>query len=135
LSGFVLDASVTLGWAFRDEASEAGFALLEALRTETAHVPAIWPAEIANVLLQAERRRRLNPAEVARFCTLLEGLPITVAPATPPPAGLIALARRHGLTAYDAAYLDLALRRAVPLATRDATLARAAQEAGVARRG
>ena len=132
LSAFVLDASVTLGWCFEDEGSEA-VAALERARTAAVHVPAVWPLEIANALVVAGRRKRISEAEAARFLELVAALPIDIEP--PPQLGqlpmLLALARAHGISAYDASYLDLALRRGAPLATLDAGLAAAAVAAGV----
>lgn len=131
---FVLDCSVTMGWCFEDEADEYAEAVLERLAGGTGLVPALWPLEVANVLLGAERRRRVTEAHAARFLELLGQLPIAVAdgPEITRMGALLALGRAHGLSAYDAAYLDLALREAVPLATRDAALAAAARKVGVA---
>jgi predicted nucleic acid-binding protein len=131
---FVLDASVTLGWCFEDEAGEYADSALEALSDDTAVAPAVWPLEVANGLVVAERRGRLVPAQTARFCALLPALPIEVEPGglTTTLALLVPLARDHGLSVYDAAYLDLAARRGLPLATLDARLRAAALAAGVA---
>ena len=131
---FVLDSSVALAWCFRDEATAASDALLERLPAEPAVVPSLWPVELANVLVMGERRGRLDPTRSAAFLEMIASLPIEIDPASVdrPPADLMALARTHRLTAYDATYLDLALRRNLPLATRDAALARAAAAAGAA---
>ncbi len=130
----ILDSSVALAWCFRDEATAASDALLEGLPQGRAIVPSLWLVEVANVLVVGERRGRLDPARSSAFLELIASLPIEIDPATAdrPPAPLMALARTHRLTAYDAAYLDLALRRTLPLATRDSALARAAQAEGVA---
>lgn len=133
--GFVFDASVALAWCFHDEATAASAALLDRLALdEIAEVPAIWALEVANILVMAEKRKRLDAAAVAEFVALLETLDIRAddAPAARAFGEILALARREGLSSYDAAYLDLAMRRGLPLATRDAALAKAARRAGVA---
>lgn len=135
MTTFVLDASVALSWCFEDEADPAGDAVLRRLANGKAAVPGIWPLEIANVLLAAERRRRITPAESARFLALLEALPIEVDAHTAARASreILLLARAHGLSSYDAAYLDLAARSGLPLATRDAALNAAAGALGLER--
>jgi predicted nucleic acid-binding protein len=129
----VLDASVTLGWCFQDEGDEAR-AALELAREAVVHVPAVWPLEVANALVVAERRKRLSEAESARFLTLVGALAIEIeaAPRLAQMAALLGLARTRGISIYDASYLDLALRRGLPLATLDDRLASAARAAGVA---
>jgi len=130
---FVLDASVTMAWLFEDHGDPACLALLDLLAEHRAHVPTLWALEVSNVLLGAERRGRMLSAETERFLRLLGGLPILLDPETPLRAGgrTLVLARAHGLSAYDAAYLELALRRGLPLATRDSALAEAAATEGV----
>ena len=128
----VLDASATLAWCFEDEHGADSDALLDRLATSAALVPGIWHVELANALLAAERRRRITAPEIDDFCRLIQSLTIETDDPRLPPAALMALARAHRLTAYDATYLDLALRRNLPLATRDAALARAAAAAGAA---
>lgn len=129
MPGFVLDASVALAWALPGEtrAPEAS-ALLDRLAEQAALVPTLWRLEVGNALLTAERRGRLRPEHVAAAWRLLGELPIELDTETHARAwGATAeLARRHGLTLYDAAYLELAARRGLPLATFDAPLARAA---------
>jgi predicted nucleic acid-binding protein len=129
---FVVDASVTLAWCFEDEATPQTEAILDLLIEDTAIVPAQWELEVSNVLLMAERRSRLTEAQSARFVTLLGQLPIHVDSASVELGGVLATGRRHVLTAYDAAYLVLAEREGVRLATMDAKLRKAAQDAGVA---
>ena len=99
-----------------------------------AHVPALWLWETANVLVQAERRGRISPAAIRTYLGLLEGLPISLDQPSTASAwhDTLALARSHRLTSYDAAYLELALRRGLPLATRDKALQAAARLEGVA---
>ena len=129
----VLDASVTLSWAFEDEASEYTEAALEVTSREGALVPALWPLEVANGLLVAERRGRLTEADTVAFLSLLRQLPIEVEPEMPDEVfgEVLALARAYGLSLYDAAYLHAAMRYALPLATRDESLREAARRVGV----
>ena len=131
---FVVDASVALGWCFEDEASEYAERVFEQLNEENkALVPSIWPLEVANGLLVAERRGRLSSAKVARTAEVVTQLPVSIQDAQPELAlgAVLDLARAQGLTAYDAAYLELAMREGLPLATQDEALRAAAQRVGV----
>ena len=129
----VVDSSVALSWCFEDEASPQTDALLDRVRQQGAMVPGLWHVELANVLLQAEKRGRLTMAEVAEAITLVSRLRVTVDDETASRAWreILSTARTEGLTAYDAAYLELAVRRGLALATVDRALARAAKRAGV----
>jgi predicted nucleic acid-binding protein len=129
----VLDASVALAWCFTDEQSSLADAVVERLRSDRAIVPAIWPFEVGNALLSAERRGRLDAADRARLIELLTALPIDVEPASLAQAlgSLTNIARPNQLSVYDAAYIDVALRLALPLATLDRRLAQVAAELGV----
>lgn len=131
--GFVLDASITLAWCFADEATATSKALLDKLGTVAAHVPNIWPLEISNVLLAAKRRRRLSFAEIKEFLTLLEQLNINIDNKTAQYSfhEILMLANTEGLTTYDAAYLELAMRLGLPLATKDKALIKSAKRLGV----
>jgi predicted nucleic acid-binding protein len=133
VTAFVLDASVTMAWAFREELTPFAERLLTDLVAGEALVPAIWPLEVANVLLVSERRGRINRVDVARFTELLLGMPIRVHAATEGFAfeEALPLARDTGLSVYDASYLELAGRLGLPLATLDAALERAAGKVGV----
>ena len=128
MTGFVLDASVALAWCFGDESTPAAWALLDRLRAAPGHVPALWPLEIGNILLGAEKRRRITPARAAEFLGILGELDIRIDPDTPGRAfrDVLPLARAQHLTTYDAAYLELAMRLGLPLATKDTALVRAA---------
>lgn len=134
---FVLDASVTLAWCFEDEAGGAdgdyAVGVLEALRSSEAVAASVWPLEVANGLLVAERRGRLDAAAAAAFMELVLALPIALDPGTRSHGlrGAHQAGRIRRLSAYDAAYLELAARRGVPLATLDARLREAAVEEGV----
>ena len=101
------------------------------LADEEAVVPALWQLEVANVLLVAERRGRITEAQATRFLDLLGSLPIRIEQFGGDPMAILAAARRHGLSAYDAAYLILAERLALPLATVDEQLRAACRSAGV----
>lgn len=128
---FVIDASVATAWCFEDEVTDDTEAVLDRLRSEQAIVPAIWPLEVANVLLVAERRGRISEAQINRFIRLLGQLPIKLDDAGSDLAGVVATGRAHGLNSYDASYLLLAERAGLPLATLDARLGGAATQAGV----
>lgn len=133
MSRFVLDCSVALGWCFADELDTYANTVLGAMERHEALVPGLWPLEIANTLLMAERRRRLKEADSQRFLDLLAALPIEVDRETAARAtsATLSLGREHGLSAYDAAYLELAMREGLPLATRDRTLRTACRAGGV----
>ena len=126
---FVVDTSVVMAWCFRDAGNRYADAVLESLETGEALVPAIWPLEVGNVLLVAERKKRLSEASLVRFLALLRNLPITVEQETPDRmlTEIVSLARTHHLSTYDASYLDLAMRLGLPIATQDALLAKAAK--------
>jgi predicted nucleic acid-binding protein len=130
---FVLDCSVAMAWCFEDECDKYADAVLEALSGTEAVVPAIWPLEVANVLLVAERRKRLMKADTARFAELLGGLPIVVEWMNSESvlSRVLDNAREFRLSAYDAAYLELAMRQGLALATRDKALRAAAKKGGV----
>ncbi|GAA3444110.1 type II toxin-antitoxin system VapC family toxin [Planomonospora venezuelensis] len=127
----VVDASVALAWCFEDKATSETESVLDLVGRETAVVPPIWELEMANVLLGAEKRGRLSEFQAARFVTLLGQLPITVDPGPSDIRSILSAGRRHGLTSYDAAYLLLAEREGLELATLDAALVSAAKTAGV----
>ncbi len=130
---FVLDASLTLAWAFEDEFDADARAVLRAFESGEAFVPAVWALEVGNGLLGAERRDRLTWADGVRFVALLQQLPIRVETngAERLLGEVLELARTQGLSTYDAAYLDLAMRLGLPLASRDRKLVEAAIRCGV----
>jgi predicted nucleic acid-binding protein len=131
--GFVLDCSVTMAWCFDDEATPHTDGIRDSLATLAAVVPSIWPLEVANATIVGERRKRLDEARGRRFITLLESLPIAVDDETTSRAfrDISHLARTYQLSAYGAAYLELAIRRGLPLACLDGKLRAAAIAAGV----
>jgi predicted nucleic acid-binding protein len=130
---FVLDGSVALSWCFPDESTETGRRALESLAEAVVAVPGLWFLEVANALAVGERRGRLSADETTGALRLLARLPIQIDDRTgfPLAADLLALARSHGLSAYDAAYLELARRLSCPLATLDRRLQAAAVAAGI----
>jgi predicted nucleic acid-binding protein len=127
---FILDASIAASWAFPDEDDPRATAAFVRIEVETAHVPALWWFEIRNILVVNERRGRIPEQETRTFLSKLARLPI-LEDRTPAEAEVLALARRHSLTVYDAAYLELAIRAGRPLATLDRALIRAAQAEAV----
>lgn len=131
---FVLDASVALAWCFEDEATSYTRRVLRLLLREQAVVPPIWPFEVANALTGAMRARRMKPADAARFVALLDSFPLGLEPRGMDGVfqKVLPLAREQGLSCYDAAYLELARRLGLPLATLDNALRRAAGRVGVA---
>jgi predicted nucleic acid-binding protein len=130
---FVIDNSVVMSWCFRDQANSYSDSVLESLAAAVAYVPAVWPLEVANVLLTAERKKLIHQADSVRFISLLSQLPIVVEYESPEKAmkDLLGLARAHGLSSYDASYLDLAMRKGLPLATLDEKMKQAAASANV----
>ncbi len=134
MNRFVLDCSVTMAWCFEDENDSRAQAVLAALSSQEALVPGHWSLEVANVLAGTERRKRIAAAQIPRFLEILNSLPIVVDDQTAKNAfgDVLTLARTHRLTAYDAAYLELALRKGCPLASFDAPLNETAVGLGIA---
>ena len=131
-TAFILDGSVTLAWFFEDETDAYADAVQDSLTSAVAVVPQLWHLEVANALLVGERRQRTTEAKITHFLTLLSALPIQVDKETAARAwsDTLALARAHDLSAYDAAYLELALRQGLPLATLDEPLRDALRAVG-----
>lgn len=128
---FVLDNSVVSGWLLNNQATAYTAAIAKRLHYDRAVAPALLQLEYANVLRTACTRGRMNAQQAQEAIEQLAALPVEI-DREPPEAGqVLALALRHDLTSYDAAYLDLALRRQWPLATQDEALAQAARIAGV----
>jgi predicted nucleic acid-binding protein len=130
----VLDASVCLAWCIADEADPYADRVLGGLEEVGALVPPVWTYEIADALHVATRRARLSTELRGRYLQMLTSLPITVGdlPLIGSIPALVGICERHGLAAYDAAYLHLALAARAPLATLDLKLRAAARQAGVA---
>jgi predicted nucleic acid-binding protein len=129
----ILDTSLTLAWFFADEANPYADSVALLLASGEAIVPSLWPLEVGNALVMGERRKRSTEAQAASFLARLKSLPIVVDSETAGPAwnDTIGLARAHGLSVYDAAYLELAMRRGLPLASLDEKLKKAAVAVGV----
>ncbi len=134
MSAFVLDCSVAVSWLFEDEARTDTDALQPMLADEGGCVPALWLLEVANVLMQAERRGRIDAPGADERLDLLESLPLLVDTEHSASVNrqVVRLARAYRLTSYDAAYLELALRKGLPLATLDKAMRAAADTEGVA---
>jgi predicted nucleic acid-binding protein len=132
LEQFVVDNSVVMSWCFKDETNNYADTVLDRLTESAAVVPSIWPLEVVNVLLVAERQKRLSESDSIRFLTLLSQLPIVVEYERPEMMKeLLALARSNNLSSYDASYLDLAMRKGIPIATLDNKLIEAARRIDV----
>ena len=130
---FVLDASVSLAWCFEDERAGYAMRVLDELSGGEAIVSSLWPIEVTNGLASALREERIDLAGAAEARNTLVALPIVVDPVSRRRAfeDIPRLARAHGLTTYDASYLELAVRLGIPLASLDQALARAAADEGV----
>ena len=140
MTAFVLDASVTMAWLLGDaKPADRGYAetVLDALRSPhvQARVPMTWGLEIGNVIARAEAKGLIAEAQSEAFLEMLAGTAVHADDATFGHAltDTLHLARRYGLSSYDASYLELALRAGLPIATLDADLAKAARKAGVKR--
>ena len=133
MADFVIDNSIVMSWCFADEDNPYADQVLSSLEMHEACVPAIWPLEVGNVLLVAERRKRLSKADSVRFLELLHDLPITVIQEPPERMcrEIVSLAREQKLSTYDASYLDLAMRKGLPVATLDRSLKQAASQCEV----
>jgi len=129
----ILDCSMAMAWCFADESTPETVGIQDRLATEAAVVPAHWFLEIANVLAMAEKRKRISVDDSVQFVQLLCCLDIQVDEEASRRAfdHILPLCRNHGLTSYDAAYLDLVLRRQVPLASLDDALRQAATSLGM----
>lgn len=130
----VLDCSVTMAWLLPDEASPYANAVLDKLKDGHAVVPSLWVQEVANVMLVAVRRGRVSREAATAFVGYLEALDIRIRDAVPCMADiawLVEFGTEHGLSAYDASYLLLAIEQDLPLATLDKRLAAVATQLGV----
>ena len=128
---FVIDASISAAWFLPDEATPATEAALQATATQDVWVPTIWLLEVGNLLLSAQRRKRITAEKRRELAAAAAALRIRVDREPVSIPALDDLAARHALSAYDAAYLELAIRRGLPLATQDGALVGAMVKAGV----
>ena len=133
MSSIVVDCSVTMAWGLRDEATDFTDSVLRTVQENGAEAPLLWFLEVTNVLLMAQKRKRISRQEAREFMAMLGALPIEVDVLEPPDVftTVIDLAEKHGLTTYDAAYLELAMKMELPLASRDHELNFAARKEGV----
>ena len=133
MSQWIVDASLTLGWYLKDEDDRTyNLDVLAGLKTNEALVPCLWTYEVANGLVMAHRRKRLAESDITTILQSLKTLPISVDP--PDADGVLqlpVLALKYQLTAYDAAYLEMALRLKLPIATKDAAITRAMTSCGI----
>ncbi len=126
----VIDCSAAIPWFLDDEANAWSESLLDALPHYSLHVPALWHLEFANVLLTAQRRKRVTVKDVRGLLVRASRLPLATDGRVVPLVEIAGLAETHGITTYDAAYLELATRLSCPLATQDKALAKAAKRLG-----
>lgn len=134
MNRLVVDASMTLSWLLPDESGASALTVRnEILTAESVWVPAHWRLEVCNSLWMAERRQRLDASGIAQAVALFTQLPVSIDPETNEHAGTetLALARQHALSVYDAAYLELALRRGAALASLDQPLRVVSKKLGV----
>ena len=129
----ILDCSIAMAWCFEDEETEATNEIQDRLIIESAVVPSVWPLEVVNVLTISERKKRIESAKSQEFVELLFGLKIQldILDSRQSFHRIPPLCRTHSLTSYDAAYLELALRTRLPLASLDSDLRRAASKLGI----
>jgi len=128
---FVIDNSVVIGWHLSSQATAYSDAVLRALVDDNAHVPALWVLEFSNVMRRALLAKKITEARSREIMQLQQGLALTLHADVCDPAENLALAQRYQLSSYDAAYLDLALRLRLPVATSDGALRDAAVACGV----
>ncbi len=130
---FVMDCSIALSWYFSDEATDSTQSLRDRLIEATIHVPSLWPLEVTNALLAALRRKRISESEIPDLLIDLRQLPDEIDRETDSMVweDSFYLAKQNSLSIYDATYLELALRKKLPLATLDKALAKASLVAGV----
>ena len=134
MTRFVLDCSVAMAWCFADEINDYADAVHEQLETESALAPSLWALEVTNVLLVAERRGRITRTASAEFRDLIGNLPIELVDISLAQAatGIFSLGASNEISAYDAAYLFVAIHRGLPIATLDERLLTAAKACDVA---
>ena|SRR5579863_2988404 len=131
MPSLVIDSSLASAWCFPDERTDYTNAVLLAISVPLEAVaPRLWAYEVRNSVLMGVRRKRISNADALEFLRSVEDLPIMLADPVSYDR-VFSLADRHGLTVYDAAYLDLALREGLPLASLDHALCKAALDSGV----
>lgn len=128
---FVLDNSIVTAWYFENQATAYSDRVLKRMAADIAHVPALWPLEFSNVLRKAISGKNITEARAREIIAQNDHWTILVDSATPRPGDILSLSLAYGLSSYDAAYLDLAVRLRLPIATKDSALCAAAVAAGV----
>jgi len=133
LNFFVLDCSVTMSWCFEDENTEYSKQILLLLKKIKAIVPCIWPLDVMNVLKVAENKHRITTLKSNAFVNLLNSLPIEIDPNLNCllNKSILEITRKHSLSAYDAAYLEIAIRQNIPLISFDKKLCEVAKKEGI----
>lgn len=128
---FVVDNSVVIGWCFQSQATEYTDRVLDMLSDETTHAPGLWVLEFSNILRKAIKAEKIDDARAGKLVEMVSSLPLVIdyTPATV--SENLNLANKYGLTSYDAAYLELAMRLKLPIAANDGALRAAAVRAGV----
>lgn len=132
---FVLDCSMTMAWLFEDESTKKSEQLLTRISEgESAWVPALWHWEVSNILLVAQRKKRITRSQAVGFIEMLKVLPIYIENKAMQQAleTTFELAHENQLSSYDAAYLEIALRKQLPIASLDKQVIRTAKELGIA---
>ena len=127
----VIDCSAAIPWFLDDEANPWSEGLLDALPRFALHVPALWHLEFANVLLTAQRHKRIAATDTRGLLARAAHLPLTTDGRVVPLVEIAELAAAHGITTYDAAYLELAMRHGLPIACQDGKLREASRAAGI----
>jgi predicted nucleic acid-binding protein len=129
----VLDASIALAWVLPGESAPRTEALHQRVKRDGAYASHVWRLEVTNIIVQAERARRITEADTGRIVTMLDSLPIAIdRDGVDQVFGrVVDLARTTGLTTYDASYIELAIRLGLPLATNDGPMTTAANNLGV----
>lgn len=128
---FVVDNSVVVGWYFESQSTPYTDRVLDLLANETAHVPALWVLEFSNVRRKALKAEKADVARIREIIALVNALPISVDHTSESVENNLSLALEYGLTSYDAAYLGLAIRLQLPIASNDGALKEAASRVGV----
>ena len=128
---FVLDNSVVTAWYFENQATNYSDGVLKLISQDVAHVPSLWPLEFSNVLRKSVSSKRITEARAREIIAQNSRWTIMVDASAPDPGDILSLSLAYGLSSYDAAYLDLAIRLRLSVATKDEALQQAAKAAGI----
>lgn len=121
---FVLDNSVVIGWCFQNQATAYTDRVLDLLADETAHAPGLWVLEFSNILRKTMKAGKLDEARAMELIETISALPLSIDYTPSTIANNLELANKYGLSSYDAAYLELAMRLKLPIAARDGAFER-----------